>query len=60
LISFGDNGIDMECRVWINDPQQGLNNVRSDLNVNMWRKFKEAGITIPFPQRDVYIKQQPE
>lgn len=60
LIAFGDNGIELECRVWINDPQQGLNNVRSDLNVNMWRKFKEAGITIPFPQRDVYIKQQPE
>ena len=57
LINFGDNGIELECRVWINDPQQGINNVRSDLNVNMWRNFKEAGITIPFPQRDVYIKQ---
>ena len=60
LMSFGDNGIELETRVWINDPQNGLSNVRSELNVNMWRKFKEAGITIPFPQRDVYIKQQPE
>lgn len=60
LIAFGDNGIELECRIWINDPQQGLMNVRSELNVNMWRKFKEAGITIPFPQRDVYIKQQPK
>ena len=57
LMNFGDNGIELECRVWINDPQLGVNNVRSDLNLNMWRKFKEAGITIPFPQRDVYIKQ---
>lgn len=57
LLKFGDNGIELECRVWINDPQQGVNNVRSDLNLNMWRKFREAGITIPFPQRDVYIKQ---
>jgi small-conductance mechanosensitive channel len=60
LMNFGDNGIELECRVWIDDPQNGLSNVRSDLNVSMWRKFKEAGITIPFPQRDVYIKQQPE
>ncbi|MGD8483481.1 MAG: mechanosensitive ion channel [Thioalkalispiraceae bacterium] len=59
LMAFGDNGIELECRVWINDPQQGLNNVRSDLNLNMWKKFKQAGITIPFPQRDVYIKQMP-
>lgn len=56
LMSFGDNGIELECRIWINDPQQGINNVRSELNLNMWRKFKQAGITIPFPQRDVYIK----
>ncbi len=60
LMSFGDNGIELECRVWIDDPQNGLSNVRSELNVNMWRKFRDAGITIPFPQRDVYIKQQPE
>ncbi len=56
LMGFGDNGIQLECRIWITDPQQGINNVRSELNLNMWRKFKEAGITIPFPQRDVYIK----
>lgn len=59
LMAFGDNGIELECRVWINDPQNGLGNVRSELNLNMWRKFKNAGIVIPFPQRDVYIKQQP-
>lgn len=59
LIKFGDNGIELECRVWINDPQMGINNVRSDLNLNMWKKLKEGGITIPFPQRDVYIKTMP-
>jgi len=57
LMAFGDNGIELECRIWINDPQMGLMNVRSELNLNMWRKFKQAGISIPFPQRDVYIKQ---
>jgi len=60
LLSFGDNGINLECRVWINDPQQGLNNVRSDLNLSMFRKFKAAGITIPFAQHDVYVKHMPK
>jgi small-conductance mechanosensitive channel len=60
LMAFGDNGIELELRLWINDPQQGLNNVRSEANLNMWRKFKDAGITIPFPQRDVYVKHLAE
>lgn len=56
LIEFGDNGITLELRVWINDPQNGTANVRSDVNIGIWRAFKAANITIPFPQRDVHIK----
>lgn len=59
LMEFGDNGILLELRVWINDPQNGVANVRSDVNLAIWRGFKAAGITIPFPQRDVYIKSGP-
>lgn len=59
LMSFGDNGIDLELRVWINDPQQGVANIRSEINVGIWRIFKEYGITIPYPQRDVYLKSMP-
>lgn len=57
LLEFGDNGILLELRVWILDPENGVNGVRSDVNLEIWRRFKDAGITIPFPQRDVYIKQ---
>lgn len=60
LLEFGDNGIGLELRIWINDPEQGVNNVRSDLNLAIWRAFKENNITIPFPQRDVYVKTLPE
>ncbi len=56
LMSFGDNGIELELRVWIQDPQQGLASVRSDINLAIWRAFKTAGITIPFPQRDLHIR----
>ena len=55
LLGFGDNGINMELRVWINDPESGIANVLSDINLNIWKSFKEHGITIPFPQRDVRI-----
>lgn len=60
LMAFADSGIDLELRVWITDPQDGINNIRSDLYVDIWKRFKEAGITIPFPQRDVHLKTEPE
>ena len=55
LLSYGDSGINLEVRCWINDPQNGVNNVRSEINLGIWRKFKQHGIRIPFPQRDVHI-----
>ena len=55
LMNFGDNGIELELRVWIQDPEAGLANVRSDINIAIWRAFKQAGIVIPYPQRDLHI-----
>lgn len=55
LKAFGDNGIDLELGVWINDPEQGQLNLKSDINLEIWRKFQAAGIEIPYPQRDVRI-----
>jgi len=55
LIAFGDNGINLELRIWFNDPQEGVTNIRSEINLGIWRRFKENNITIPFPQRDVHI-----
>jgi small-conductance mechanosensitive channel len=56
LMAFGDSGIDLELRVWLQDPEAGLANVRSDVNVAIWRSFKDAGIVIPYPQRDLHIR----
>jgi len=55
LMKFGESGIDLELRVWLLDPQEGVGNVRSDINLGIWRGFKQAGITIPYPQRDVHL-----
>ena len=59
LMGFGDSGIELELRVWIRDPQQGVANVRSDINVAIWKGFRDAGITIPYPQQDLHIKEMP-
>jgi small-conductance mechanosensitive channel len=55
LMAFTDYGMDLELRFWIADPQEGVNNVRSDVNRVIWRLFKENGITIPVAQREIRI-----
>lgn len=55
LRQFGDNGIDLELRLWLDDPEQGVGSVVSDVNLAIWDAFKENNITIPFPQRDVHL-----
>ena len=54
LKEFADNGILLELAVWIRDPSEGQNNLRSDINWAIWRLFRKAGIEIPFPQRVVH------
>ncbi|MDD5240240.1 MAG: mechanosensitive ion channel [Sulfuricella sp.] len=55
LKAFGDNGIDLELGIWIDDPEEGQLSLKSDINLEIWRKFQQAGIEIPFPQRDIRI-----
>jgi small-conductance mechanosensitive channel len=55
LMHFGDSGIELELRFWISDPQDGVNNVRSDVNRAIWRLFKEHRITIPVAQHEVWV-----
>ncbi len=60
LLKFGDNGIELELRIWIEDPENGTANVTSDINLAFWKRFKQHNITIPFPQRDVHIQNSAE
>ena len=55
LSAFADSGVDLEMGFWIADPQEGTLGIRSDINLEVWRGFKTAGIDIPFPQREVRI-----
>ena len=58
--NFGDSSIDLELRIWINDPQNGIANVSSDIYLEIWNSFKENGIQLPFPQRDIHLKTIPQ
>jgi len=56
LKGFGDSSVDLELRFWINDPQVGTSNVRSEVLLKVWDKFHEHDIEIPYPQRDLHIR----
>ena len=56
LTEFGDNSVNLELRVWINDPRNGLGNVKSAILLAVWEKYNEHGIDFPYPQRDLHIK----
>jgi small-conductance mechanosensitive channel len=60
LLGFGDNSINLELRVWINDPQHGVGSIKSELLWGIWRRFREHGIELPFPQRDLHLKSIPD
>jgi small-conductance mechanosensitive channel len=59
LRAFGENSIEHEILLWIADPEAGVGNVQSEVLNRLWVLFKENGIQIPFPQRDIRVKEWP-
>jgi len=56
LKGFGDSAIDLELRFWIQDPQNGLSNIKNNILLRVWDLFGENGVTFPFPQRQLHIE----
>lgn len=56
LSDFGTSSVDYEVSVWIDDPWRSRR-VRSELREAIWWAFKEAGITIAFPQLDLHLDE---
>jgi small-conductance mechanosensitive channel/uncharacterized protein YndB with AHSA1/START domain len=59
FMGFGDSSLDFELRVRITRIDRRFS-VQSDLNFAIDKAFREAGITIPFPQRDLHVISYPE
>ena len=49
ITDFSDAGIAFEIRIWINDPEEGLGSVRSDVLERVWQAFTAHGIALPDP-----------
>ena len=60
LDSFGDNAVNFVIHCWINDPEGGIGNIRSEVLKALWDLFKQHGIEIPFPQRDINLRGNAE
>lgn len=55
ITSFADSGVNMSLTVWIDDPEKGQLSLKSELYLAIWQAFKNEGIVIPYPQRELRI-----
>jgi small-conductance mechanosensitive channel len=59
FLRFGESSLDFELRVWISDIDERIQ-LTSDLHQEIDRRFREAGIVIAFPQRDLHVRSVEE
>ena len=58
FVEFGESSLNFELLVWINVKRVPVPLAKSNLNYMIWQAFKQKGIQIPFPQRDVWFKNE--
>jgi len=56
LEGYGDSSVNFIIHCWINDPEDGVGNVKSQVLKKLWKLFQENDIEIPFPQRDLNLR----
>ena len=54
LSAFGADGLEFTVIYWIEDPEKGQLNLKSDINRAILKGLQERGIEIPYPQRVVH------
>ncbi len=54
--SFGDSAVNLEARVWIRDPRKRMDTI-SFVTDHVKETFSREGIEIPYPKRELYIKE---
>ena len=58
LEAFGESSINLELVVWSKEMSYRPRRFRSDLNFAIVQKLREAGIEIPYPQRDLHFRDR--
>ncbi|RPF72079.1 mechanosensitive ion channel family protein [Aurantiacibacter spongiae] len=56
MSEYGDSSVNFTIHCWIDDPEMGVGNVRSAVLNRLWNLFQESDIEIPFPQRDLNLR----
>lgn len=59
VVGFGDNGINLKIGFWVRDPENGFLGLNSDILLDIWQQFTQAGIEFPYPQREVRLLTDP-
>lgn len=57
LTNFGESALDFVLYFWIDDVNEGRLSPKHDVMLAIMDSFAEHGISIPFPQRDVHLRQ---
>jgi small-conductance mechanosensitive channel len=60
FIEFGESSLKLQLRFWIGDAQNGVQNVKSDVLLEIWQRFKQQGVRVPYPQRDLHVRSSVE
>jgi small-conductance mechanosensitive channel len=58
FLEFGNSSLDFDLLVWTDNPEKQFL-LHSQINYAIDRAFRDAEITIPFPQSDLYVKLTP-
>ena len=59
VTGFSDHGVNIDLGVWVADPEKGTGDVRSDISRTILKAFREHGIEIPYPHREVRMIETP-
>ncbi len=59
FIAFGDSSLNFILSVWNETMHDRPNALISQVNFAIWDSLKKNGISIPYPQRDLYVKEWP-
>jgi small-conductance mechanosensitive channel len=60
FIEWGESALKLQLRFWIGDAQNGVQNVKSEVLLQIWDRFKQHGVRVPYPQRDLHIRSDAE
>ena len=59
VLGFVESAVELELRFWIADAPKGVQNIKSEALLEIWRLFRAHGIPVPRPARDVFMHAGP-